>query len=148
MDFVQRLGTNCPWGHPHKLKFERKEVRHGGIRAVKSLLEAVNSALVGLQDLGKAVFVVMKDQLALTQVIACGNAQVLRFAGEGTQHQQLFALGLAGVAVKGVAQGEMLLVHTVAHGFQTLAQRDGLFVEVQNGIGILFLLGNPAKCNL
>ena len=106
------------------------------------LFEAVDSALVRLQDLGKAVFVVCEDQLTLAEVIASGDAQILLFVAEGTQNKKLFTLCFAAIAVEGVAQGEMLLINTVADGLKALTQGNSLLVEVQNGVGVIFLLGS------
>ena len=67
------------------------------------LFEAVDSAFVRLQDLGKAVFVVCENQLTLAEVIACGDPQILLLVAEGTQNKKLFALCFAGVAVERIA---------------------------------------------
>ena len=71
--------------------------------ALLNLLEAVDAAFVGLQDLGQAVCIIVKQQLAGFQIAACGDTQVLGLVREGAQHQQLLALGFPGVAVEGIA---------------------------------------------
>ena len=73
------------------------------MRTVRCLLEAVDSAFVGFQNLGQAVFVVGKEQFTLFDIIACGDSQILHLIAEGAQNQQLFTLGFPCVAVEGTA---------------------------------------------
>ena len=73
-------------------------------------------------------------------MVILGGLEADGLAGEGADHQNALAGVLAGVHEQLVAALVTDLEITVADTGQALSQFDGLAVEIQDGIGVLFLL--------
>ena len=84
----------------------------------------------------------MQDQLGVAAVEAGREAAFCRLIRKGADNQDLFIRGFHAVGVHLGTCLEMFFVNTVADAGQLLAQTDGLAVEIQNGIGVGFLLGD------
>ena len=101
----------------------------------------IDLTLVRLQSVLIGLGVVAQDQLGTVHVEALGGSEFDFLLAEGADHQDLLILVFHGVHIELIRQGEVLLVNTVSDTGQALAQLHGLAVEVENGIGIGFLLG-------
>ena len=105
------------------------------------LFPQVNLTLVRLQSVLIGLGVVAQDQLGVVHVEALGGGEFDFLLAEGADHQDLLGIIFHGVHIELVGSMEVFLVDAVSDAGQLLSQLHGLAVEVQNGIGILLLLG-------
>ena len=84
----------------------------------------------------------MQQQLHLRQAIALRHAEADGFFCKGANDQQTLGFRFAGVDVELAGVAVELAVAAMTHHGQLLAQADGLAVEVQNGVWVVFLRGD------
>ena len=106
------------------------------------LFPQIHSALVRLQGVCFYAAVIAQNQFCAGDVEISGGPECGLPLGEGADHQDLLPLVLTGVHIHLSGVFAVFLVVAVPDAGQLPAQGDGLPVEVQNGIGVLLLLGN------
>ena len=107
-----------------------------------ALFPEVDAGFVGLQHLGVGIVIVTQGQGSHIGGEVLGGLEANLLGREGAYHQNLLTGILPGVNIELV--GTLLVFDVIAFpdAGQFFAQRDGLPVEIQNGIRIFFLLGN------
>ena len=104
------------------------------------MVPQIDPALIGHQHLFSRLCIVLQDQLRGGQIIALGDLHGHGLVRKGTDHQQLLADTVPGIDIELLVGLEMLRISAVTNHSQRFAQMDGLAVEVEDGVGIFFLL--------
>ena len=105
-------------------------------------LPQIHLAFIRMQGVSLGLGIIAEDQLAAVHVKALRSGKFDILFVEGADYQNLLGSVFHGIHIEFVGAVEILLVFAVADTGQLLPQGNGFPVEVQNGVGIFFLLGS------